>query len=806
MLISKKWLDEFVKTELSNDEISQLLTDLGLEVEGVEEFESIKGSLNGLIVAEVMECEKHPNADKLKVTKVNTGSEILQIVCGATNVAKGQKIALATIGTALYPTNGESFEIKKSKIRGEESFGMICAEDEIGLGNSHEGIMVLDSQLKNGTALSEVFEVYKDTVFEIGLTPNRADAMSHLGVARDLLAGLKQQNKSNSKLITPSVSEFKIDKRTLKIDVNVEDKNLAPRYCGITISDVHVKPSPFWLQNRLKAIGLTPINNVVDATNYVLHELGQPLHAFDADKIEGKINVKTVKQNTKFVTLDGVERTLSSDDLMICDDKKPLCIAGVFGGLESGVSETTKNIFLESAYFNPVSIRKTAKRHGLSTDASFRFERGIDPEITDYALKRACLLIQNVAGGIVTTDLIDLYPEKIENHKILVSYEKINKTLGYEIPRETIKNILTSLDVKFNSVSDSSMGIEVPSYRVDVTRDIDVIEEILRVYGFNNIPFGGKVNATLFNTPRTEDYKIQNLVASLLTSQGFFEIMNNSLTDENETKYNNQIDPNKYVKILNPLSQDLSVMRQNLLYGGMQALQFNVNRKSQNLKFFEFGNLYKKADKDYKEQKMLGIWMTGQTFGEHWSQKPQILSFFDIKTVVNTILERFGIKNVITQSTTNEFFSEGLDLYCGVDLIAQYGVVKTKFRKDFDIKHHVFYAEFHWNIVLKHLNENIKVTEISKYPEVNRDLSLLVNNNVSYADIQETVINVNKKLIKKVDLFDVYQDNSINDNNKSYAIRLTLQNDEKTLTDDDIERCIKKVLKELSNQHQVVLR
>ncbi|MBP8066425.1 MAG: phenylalanine--tRNA ligase subunit beta, partial [Flavobacterium sp.] len=532
MRISYNWLKQFIKLDWNSEDTSALLTDLGLEVEGVDKYESLKGGLEGVVVGHVLTCVQHSNADKLRVTTVDIGAEApVQIVCGAPNVAVGQKVPVATIGTKLYDKEGNAFEIKKGKIRGEESHGMICAEDELGLGESHDGIMVLDEKLVPGTPASKVFNIETDEVFEIGLTPNRADAMSHWGVARDLRAGLIQKGINHSELMTPSVSKFKVEKRTLKIDVKVEDSKLAPRYCGVTISGITVKPSPSWLQNRLKAIGLTPKNNIVDVTNYVLHELGQPLHAFDAAKIKGnKVIVKTMPAGTKFVTLDEVERTLHEEDLMICDENGPMCIAGVFGGKNSGVTENTTAIFLESAYFNPVSVRKTAKRHTLSTDASFRFERGIDPTITEYALKRAALLIQEVAGGEITSDLIDLYPKKIEDFSVLLNFNNVNKIIGQEIPKETIKKILVSLDIKVNSVSDAGLGLVIPAYRVDVQREIDVIEEILRIYGYNNINFTTKLNASISNSSRTEDYKVQNIIANQLVSLGFNEMMANSLT------------------------------------------------------------------------------------------------------------------------------------------------------------------------------------------------------------------------------------------------------------------------------------
>ncbi|MFM2214371.1 MAG: Phenylalanine--tRNA ligase beta subunit, partial [Bacteroidota bacterium] len=589
MRISYNWLKQFIKIDLKSEETSAILTDLGLEVEVVEKYQSVRGGLVGVVVGHVLSCEKHPDADRLKVTKVDLGDGTpVQIVCGAANVAAGQKVPVATIGTKLFDKEGVEFEIKKGKIRGQESHGMICAEDELGLGSSHEGIMVLDDKLKPGTPCAKVFNIENDEVFEIGLTPNRADAMSHYGVARDLRASLLQKN-SNIELITPSVSTFRIDKRTLKIDVDVKDNKLAPRYCGVTLSGITVKSSPEWLQNRLKAIGLTPKNNIVDVTNYILHDLGQPLHAFDASKINGKIIVKTVAAGTKFTTLDDVERTLHEEDLMICDEKGPLCMAGVFGGKNSGVTETTNTIFLESAYFNPVSVRKTAKRHALNTDASFRFERGIDPSITEFALKRAALLIKEIAGGEITSDIIDIYPKAIEDFRVFLNFDKTTKLIGQELSKETIKKILASLDIKVTTVSDAGLGLIIPSYRVDVQREIDVIEEILRVYGYNNINFTKKLNATVANSARTEDYKIQNITATQLNANGFHEMMANSLTTPDYVKLTEMLKEEYNVMMLNPLSNDLSAMRQSLLFSGLEAVSYNINRRNGDLKLFEFG-------------------------------------------------------------------------------------------------------------------------------------------------------------------------------------------------------------------------
>jgi phenylalanyl-tRNA synthetase beta chain len=788
MKISYNWLKQFLKIDAPSEDISNILTDLGLEVEIVEKYESVKGGLEGVVVGHVLTCEKHPDADRLKITTVDLGTGFpIQIVCGASNVAAGQKVPVATIGTKLFDKEGVAFEIKKGKIRGQESHGMICAEDELGLGNSHEGIMILDESLIPGTPAAKVFNIENDEVFEIGLTPNRADAMSHMGVARDLRAGLLQKNGS-LELITPSVSKFKVDKRTLKIDVNIIDPKLVPRYCGVTISGVTIKESPSWLQNRLKAIGITPKNNIIDVTNYVLHELGQPIHAYDAAQINGKINVKTVPSRTKFITLDGVERTLHEEDIIICDDQQPLCIAGVFGGKNSGVSENTNSIFLESAYFNPVSIRKTAKRHGLSTDASFRFERGTDPEITEYALKRAVLLIQEVAGGETTSDIIDIYPKKIEDFTVFLNYEKTFKLIGQELPKETIKKIVASLDIKVNSSSDAGMGLIIPAYRVDVQREVDVIEEILRVYGYNNIDFTKKLNATVTNSPRNEDYKVQNIIANQLNSLGFHEMMANSLTTPDYLKLSNQLKEENTVTILNPLSNDLSVMRQSMLFSGLEAISYNINRRSSDLKLFEFGKTYHKLSSEHNEKKYLTLFTTGNRIAESWSNPQKPSDFFLFKGYVNSVLERLGIDKTQNIPVSNDIFAEGIAFALGNDILVEMGTVKKSIAKHFDIKQEVFYAELHWDLVLKLLSNKVKFTAIAKYPEVRRDFALLVDTNIAFESIYKVAIKTEKSLLKDINLFDVYEGKNLPEGKKSYAVSFTFQDTTKTLTDVQIDK------------------
>jgi phenylalanyl-tRNA synthetase beta chain len=809
MRISYNWLKQFIKIDWKSDETAALLTDLGLEVEVVEAFESVTGGLKGIVVGHVLTCEKHPDADKLKITTVDLGdgNEPVQIVCGANNVAAGQKVPVATIGTKLYDKDGNAFEIKKGKIRGQESHGMICAEDEIGLGTSHDGIMVLSDDLKPGTPASKVFNIEVDEVFEIGLTPNRADAMSHMGVARDLKAGLLQSNVT-TEFITPSVSKFKVDKRTLKIDVKVEDAKLAPRYAGVTISGITVKPSPSWLQNRLKAIGLTPKNNIVDVTNYVLHELGQPLHAFDANKISGnKIIVKTVAAGTKFTTLDGIERALHEEDLMICDESGPICMAGVFGGENSGVTETTTNIFLESAYFNPVSIRKTAKRHTLSTDASFRFERGIDPQITDYALKRAALLIQEVAGGEITSDLIDIYPKKIEDFNVFLSFEKVNKLIGEELKKETIKNILASLDIKINSISDAGLGLNIPPYRVDVQREVDVIEEILRVYGYNNIKIPNKINASVSNSSRTEEFKVQNIIANQLCSLGFNEMMANSLTTSNYVAYSEQILSNETVTMLNPLSNDLSVMRQSMLFSALEAVSYNINRRNSDLKLFEFGKTYHYIEENYTEKKHLTITMSGNASSESWNLAQKPTDFFLFKGYITAVLSKLNIDTKVkTVPVSQDVFAEGIGFAIGNEVIVEFGTIKKSVLKQFDIKQDVFYGDLNWDAIQKYVSNKIKVVDIPKFPEVRRDLALLVSQSVTFEELYIVAKQTEKSLLKNINLFDVYEGKNLPEGKKSYALSFVLQDTSNTLTDVQIDKIMNKLQSNFETKFEAVLR
>lgn len=808
MKISYNWLKQFLEIDWAPEKTAELLTDLGLEIEGVSTFETIKGSLEGIVVGHVTQCKQHPNADRLKVTMVDVGLETpLQIVCGAPNVAEGQKVPVALVGTTLYDKNGDPWKIKKGKLRGETSEGMICAEDELGLGDNHDGIMILDSSLEPGTPCNTIFDIETDQIFEIGLTPNRADAMSHYGVARDLKAGLLQQDISQE-LITPSVSSFKVDNRTLKIDVEVADKEWAPRYCGITISDVVVKPSSEWIQNRLKSIGLSPINNIVDVTNYVLHELGQPLHAFDANKIKGnKILVQKLPKDTSFVTLDGIERTLHEEDLMICDTEKPLCIAGVFGGLHSGVTEETTAIFLESAYFDPVHVRKTAKRHGLSTDASFRFERGIDINKVKYAMLRAAILIQEVAGGTITSDVVDVFSKKMEDHQVVLNFENVNSLVGQEIPRENIKQILTSLEIKINNVTESGIGLTIPFYRVDVKREADVIEEILRVYGYNNIEFTGKLNASIASTSKFEDHKLQNTIANQLTALGFYEIMTNSLTTPDYHQLSEQLNEANDVKMLNPLSSDLAVMRQSLLFTGLEAISYNINRKKSNLKFFEFGKTYHQFEAERVENKGLGVWIVGNKHAKNWKLPEEPTDFFYLKSIIIRVLERLGIQKIKSAPIKNDTFSEGLILSSGKAKLAEFGIVKNKIAKQFDIKHEVLYADINWsNLIELAKRTKIQFTDIPKYPEVKRDFALLIDENVAFNEIYTIARQSERKLLKDITLFDVYEGDKLPAGKKSYAVSFTLQDVNQTLTDKQIDKVMNKLKLSLEKQLGAELR
>ena len=800
MKISINWLKQYIRLDLEISEISELLTNTGLEVEGVSCVESIKGGLEGVIIGEVLTCIQHPNADRLKLTTVNIGEEdVLQIVCGAPNVDVGKKVLVATIGTILY--NGEeSFKIKKGKIRGEFSMGMICSEDELSLGESHEGIMILPNDAEVGTLASDYFNVENDTVLEIGLTPNRSDAMGHIGVARDLKAVLNHKG-SKLEMCLPKVEDFKVDNTDYSISVTVEDSELCPRYSGVSISSVKIDDSPVWLQNRLKSIGLDPINNVVDVTNYVLHETGQPLHAFDLDKISGnKVIVRKAKNKTKFTTLDDVERELSSKDLMICNEKEAMCLAGVFGGSDSGVSNKTDTIFLESAYFNPVSIRKTAKRHGLSTDSSFRFERGCDPNNTIYSLKRAALLIQEIAGGVISSDIVDVYPNPIQNFKINLSYQKLDSLIGEKIEREVVKSILNDLEIKVVSQSEKGLSLEVPLYRADVQREIDVIEEILRIYGFNTVSISEKLNTSIQYSEDINPASIRNVISDLLSSNGYSEIMNNSLTKGDYNTLIKEINPEENITLLNPLSHDLNILRQSLLFSVLENVSYNINRKNKDLKLYEFGKSYHKIDGEYVENQHLIILLTGNVSSQNWNSTITSVNFFNLKEKVEHILYRLGITKLKSEELIGYGISDGLMYKHKKDTLVCFGKVDKKITKKFGIKQEVFYADFNWDLALRLVvNTKIKYSEITKFPNVKRDLSLLIDKNITFKELLQIAKESEKNILKSVNLFDVYEGEKLPEGKKSYALSFILEDKSRTLTDKHIDKVMNKLIKAYEN-------
>ena len=794
MKISLNWLQQYIKLDLEVEKISEYLTDTGLEVEGVEEIESIKGGLKGIVIGEVLSCEQHPNADRLKVTTVNIGESVLDIVCGAANVAKGQKVLVATIGTVLYDGE-ESFKIKKGKIRGEVSMGMICAEDELGLGESHDGIMVLDSDAEVGTAASDYFKIENDIVFEIGLTPNRSDAMGHFGVARDLKTVLNH-NGSALVMCIPTVKNFKTDNTNLSISVEVENSELCPRYSGVTISGVKIEGSPEWLKNRLKSIGIEPKNNIVDITNYVLHETGQPLHAFDAGKIKGnKIVVKTLREKTKFTTLDEVERELSVEDLMICNEKEGMCLAGVFGGFDSGVSDNTTSIFLESAYFNPVSVRKTSKRHNLSTDSSFRFERGCDPNMTIYALKRATLLIKEIAGGEISSEIVDIYPNEIKHFEVELSYQKLDSLIGEKIERESVKSILTDLEIEVVSETKNGLSLKVPPFRVDVQREVDVIEEILRIYGFNTVTIPTKLNTSISYSEDVNPERIRNIVSDLMSSNGYSEIMNNSLTKESYTTLIPELEVEQNVKILNPLSQDLNVMRQSLLFSGLENVSYNINRKNQDLKLYEFGKTYHKVESENKEIQHLMFLLTGKVNSENWNTTKEKTNFFVLKEKVEHVLFRLGISKIKSEEISTHGFSEGLMYKHKKNRLVCFGKVDAKICKSFGIKQEVYYADFNWDLLLNLvISTKIKYSEVSKFPSVKRDLSLLIDKKVTFKELFSIAKDTENNILKSVNLFDVYEGDKLPEGKKSYALSFILEDNTKTLTDKYIDKVMGKLI------------
>lgn len=798
MKISYNWLKQFIHTEHTPQELSLILTNIGLEVESLDKVQPVVGGLEGLLIGEVLTCVQHPNADRLRVTTVNVGgAEPVQIVCGAPNVAAGQKVVVATVGTTVYPNEGEPFKIKLSKIRGEVSEGMICAEDEIGLGGSHAGIMVLEEDAIVGIAALDYFKMEDDYVFEIGLTPNRADAASHLGVARDLAAFLRTDLKM------PDISSFKTGNESLKVEVEVADTVACPRYSSVTISGVTIKASPEWLQDKLKVIGIRPINNIVDITNYVLHDLGQPLHAFDADEIAGKkVIVQKCADETLFVTLDGLERKLSSEDLMICDAEKPMTIAGVYGGKNSGVSDQTINIFLESAYFNAVSVRKTAKRHTLKTDASFRYERGTDPEMTVIALKRAALLIQELAGGVISSAVGDIYPAPIAAFDVEVSYKNITKLIGAEIPDQEIKAIITSLGITVAAETAEGLSLKVPTFKVDVTRECDITEEVLRIYGYNNIEIPSKVNASLAFTAKPDREQTQHIVADMLTANGFLEIWCNSLTKSSYSK-----NPEEAVKILNALSLDLNVMRQSLLMPALESVAYNQNRKSGDIKFYEFGKTYHLINEKYVERPRLMIVLSGANSSEQWNDKPAQVSFYNLKAAVDAIVGRLGITNYQSEEISDENYAFGLKYFRGQQTIVTFGAVTSADKKAADIDKDIYYADFDWELLLDIVKKNKIINkEIPKYPAVRRDLSMLVDTDVTFDTLKTIAFKTEKKLLKNVQVFDVYVGDKLPENKKSYALNFTLQDEEQTLTDKQIDAVMQKIIVNLAQTAKAEIR
>lgn len=821
MNISYNWLKEYLDFNLSPDEVAAALTSIGLETGGVEEVQTIKGGLEGLVIGEVLTCAEHPNSDHLHITMVNldNGGEPVQIVCGASNVAAGQKVVVATIGTTLYSDEG-NFSIKKSKIRGVESFGMICAEDEIGIGTSHEGIIVLPDSAVPGTLAKEYYNVKSDYVLEVDITPNRVDGSSHYGVARDLYAYLLQ-NGHQAQLTKPAVDSFAVDNHDLEITIKVENEEACPRYAGITVKGVTVKESPDWLKDKLSIIGLRPINNVVDVTNYILQAFGQPLHCFDADKITGgEVIVKTLSEGTPFITLDGVERKLSDRDLMICNKETPMCIAGVFGGLESGATEQTKNIFLESAYFHPTWVRKTARRHGLNTDSSFRFERGVDPNITIYCLKLAAILIKEIAGGTISSDINDIYNRPLEDFIVDLSFDKVNSLIGKHIPAETIKSIVSSLEMKIQAETKEGVTLAVPPYRVDVQRDVDVIEDILRIYGYNNVEITDTLQSSLTTREAADtSNKLQNLISEQLVGAGFNEIMNNSLTRAAYYEGLESYPQDNLVMLLNPLSADLNSMRQTLLFGGLESIAYNANRKNADLKFFEFGNCYiynkKKRNPEktlapYTESYSLGLWVTGKKVTNSWAHPDEKSTVYELKAYVENILSRLGLepRNLVTGVLTDDIFSAGLSINTrGGKRLATLGVVSDKHLKSFDIDNEVYYAGLNWNELMK-AARSVKVSykELTKFPAVKRDLALLLDKQVQFAEIEKIAYDTEKKLLREVALFDVYEGKNLEAGKKSYAVSFLLQDETQTLTDKVIDKIMNQLVRNLEEKLGAKLR
>ena len=820
MNISYKWLKEYVDFDLTPQEVCDALTSTGLEVDALEEVQSIKGGLKGLYVGKVLTCEAHPNSDHLHVTTVDLGHENpSQIVCGAPNVAAGQKVIVADLGCVLYDGDKE-FVIKKSKLRGVESNGMICAEDEIGVGANHDGIIVLPEDAPVGQPAAEYYHLESDWLIEIDITANRADALSHWGVARDLYAWLKR-NGHETRLHRPDCSAFSVDNHDLPIEVDIENREACKRYACISITGCEVKESPEWLQNKLRVIGLRPINNIVDITNYIMMAYGQPMHCFDADMVEGhKIVVRTQPEGTKFVTLDGEEHTLGEHDLSICNANEPMCIAGIFGGKGSGTYETTRNVVLESAYFHPTWIRKSARRHGLSTDASFRFERGIDPNGIIYALKQAAILCKELAGGKVAMDICDVYPEPIKDFDVQLNYDYVRSLIGKEIPNDLIKSICESLEMKVKAETADGLELDVPAYRVDVQRPCDVVEDILRIYGYNNVEIPTQLKSCLVvKGDEDKKHKLENVVGEQLVGDGFSEILNNSLTKGAYYEDRNAYPASNSVKIMNPLSSDLNVMRQTLLFGGLESIEHNAKRKSQNLRFFEFGNVYhfdpEKQNHDnpmaaYTEQYHLGIWLTGKRIEGSWAHPDEDSSYYQLAAYVENIFRRIGVPAglIVRKKSDNDIYATGLTIENrGGKKLAELGILSKKVLKVADIDQSVYYAELNWTALMKVVRKNnVLYTEISKYPAVSRDLALLIDKNVEFEQIEQVARQTEKKLLKKVELFDVYEGKNLPEGKKSYAVNFILQDETKTLNDKQIDAMMNKLITNLKNKLGAELR
>ena len=808
MKISYNWLKEYLDIKDNYELVGEKLTDLGLEVEGIIKYESITGGLEGVVIGKTKSIRKHPNADRLNITSVDIGvGEDIQIVCGAPNVDKNQTVAVATCGTTLFPNN-QKLKIKKSKIRGEESNGMICGQDELNLGEYDDGIMILDDKFKAGTPLKNIFNIESDWIYEIGLTPNRADAMSHYGVARDLRARLLHEGVK-IELKTPSVSNFNVDKRTKNIKVNIEDESITKRYCGIIMENISVEDSPKWLQNRLTSIGITPINNIVDVTNFVMHDIGQPLHAFDYDKIEGNsINIKRNKKEITFTTLDEVERKLTKNDLMISDGKKPMCLAGIYGGIHSGVSNETSTIFLESAYFDPITVRKSAKYHNINTDSSYRFERGIDPNTTKYALKRAALLIKEICkGSLISCDVIDLYPKIEEDTQIILGFNKIEKTIGQKIEKEIIKKIITSLDIKINSITESNLGLSIPPFRNDVTREADVIEEILRIYGYNNIKSSSKINQSVRLEKVNLKEKLSNSIANHLVSLGFHEIMTNSLISNKENGLNKDELEYKNVDIINFSSIEQSQLRNSLVFSGLNAIKHNINRKNSDLKLFEFGKEYFSDKESYIENEKLVIFIHGNKNKNNWNSKEVKSDFYFLKGVVKSITDKIGFSSLKNKPISSNNIQEGESLFFNKSEIVKYGILNSTICNQLEIESSVYYAEFDMNNILKNsFNKPILYKKISKFPVVSRDLSILIDDNIKYEKIHNAVRQINMKLIKEVSLFDVYKGDKLPGNKKSYGLAFKILDNEKTLSEEIIEEIMDKIISKLKKEFKAELR